>query len=248
MRFPAPSITLLMAPSQISHLEPPHLFAHSTPFTPFDPTLISPVSSPCSPSTTVIPPYDPHVHSTPSAYAHLFDQVGYEDSPKTIDESTTRFALNNPNGVTRDGSYVHFLGYLLDLLEIGVDVIQLPEANVDWRRPGEFKKCQIAVQSVFRHSKLSTSSSTKRASTAKLPGGTLTIAVDNFTGRISGSGRDSKYGRWSFSQTRGRQGRTIIVVTIYQVCNQAVASAGSTTACIQQHTLLDEDGRITTNA
>jgi hypothetical protein len=101
---------------------------------------------------------------------------------------------------------------------------------------------------VFRHSKLSTSSSTKRASSAKLPGGTLTIAVDNFTGRISGSGRASKYGRWSYFQTRGRHGRTIIVATIYQVCDTAVASSGSTTACLQQHTLLDEGGHITVNA
>jgi hypothetical protein len=104
------------------------------------------------------------------------------------------------------------------------------------------------VQCVFHHSKLSTSSSTKRTASSKLPGGTLNIAVDNFTGRISGSGRDSTYGCWSYFLTRGRNGRTIVVVTIYQVCNQAVASAGSTTACLQQHTLLDEAGRITTNA
>jgi hypothetical protein len=170
------------------------------------------------------------------------------DSPKTIDESTTRFVLNNPNGVTRDGSYDHLSEYLLDLLEIGVDVIQLPEANVDWRSPKAFQNCQSSVQSVFRHSKLSTSSSTKGTASAKLPGGTLTIAVDNFTGRISGSGRDTKFGRRSYFKICGRQGRTIIVVTIYQMWNQAVASAGSTTACIQQHTLLDEAGRITTNA
>jgi hypothetical protein len=77
---------------------------------------------------------------------------------------------------------------------------------------------------------------------------TLTIAVDNFTGHISSSGCDSKYGRWSYFQTRGQNGRSVMVVTIYQVCNQPVASTGSSTACKQQHTILDEDGRITTNA
>jgi hypothetical protein len=195
----------------------------------------------------ILSPYDPLIHATPSSYARLFDQVSYGDPIKKIDESTTRFVLNNPNGVTRDGSFDHLSDYLLDLLEVGVDVIQFPEANVDWRSPGEFKKCQSAVKSVFRHTKLSTSSSTKRTTSAKLPGGTLTIAVDNFTGRVSGTGRDHKYGRWSFFKTRGRNGRTIIVVTIYQVCQQTVASAGISTACQQQHTLLDEDGRITTN-
>jgi hypothetical protein len=98
MRFPAPSITLLMAPSQISHLETTHLVAPTAPpFTPFDPNLITPVPCPRSPSIAVIPLYDPLVHSTPPTYARLFDQVGYGDSPKTIDESTTRFVLNNPN-------------------------------------------------------------------------------------------------------------------------------------------------------
>jgi hypothetical protein len=218
MRLPAPSIQLLMAPFA-TQLEPPHLRPTPTPFLPFDTTIHTIPPALQNPPVTVIPPYDPLIHSTPSAYARLFNEVGYGDSPTTIDETTTRFVLNNPNGVTRDGSYDHLSEYLLDLLEIGVDVIQLPEANVDWRSRQEFQKCQALVQSVFRHSKLSTSSSTKRTSSAKLPGGTLTIAVDNFTGRISGSGRDSQYGRWSYFKTRGRHGRTIVAVTIYQVCN-----------------------------
>jgi hypothetical protein len=238
-----------MAIPQISHLEPPHLVQPPGTFLPFDPSIFTPIPGSTTQPTAVIPQYDPLIHATPSSYARLFDEVGYGDSPSTIDESTTRFVLNNPNGVTRDGSYDHLSEYLLGLLEIGIDVMQLPESNVDWRSLNEFKNCQTAIQSVFRHSKISTSLSTKRAESAKLPGGTLTIAVHNFTGRISGSGRDSKYGRWSYFQTRGRHGRSIIVVTLYyQVCNQTIASAGSTTACLQQHTLLDEAGRITVNA
>jgi hypothetical protein len=68
-----------------------------------------------NPHVTVIPPpYDPMIHSTPSSYARLSDEVGYGDSPKTIHESTTRFVFNNPNGVTQDGSYDHLYEYLLD--------------------------------------------------------------------------------------------------------------------------------------
>jgi hypothetical protein len=246
MRLPAPSIQLLMAPFPLN-LEPPHLRPPPAPFIPFANHFTATPLDRQIPRVSVIPPYDPQIHTTQSSYARLFDEVGYGDAPKIIDESTTRFVLNNPNGVTRDGSFYHLSEYLLNLLEIGVDVIQLPEANVDWRSPREFKKCQTSVQSVFRHSKLITSSSTKRSSSARLPGGTLTIAVNNFTGRISGSGRNTKYGRWSYFKTRGRNGRTIVVATVYQVCDTAVASAGSTTACIQQHTLLDEAGRISTN-
>jgi hypothetical protein len=132
MRLPAPSIQLLMAPFA-THLDPPHLRPPPSPFLPFD-TIAHPTPpSLQDPPVTVIPPYDPGLHPTPSSYARLFDEVGYGDSPTTIDESTTRVVLNNPNGVTRDGSYDHLSEYLFDLLEIGVDIIQLPESNVDWR-------------------------------------------------------------------------------------------------------------------
>jgi hypothetical protein len=111
------------------------------------------------PSFLAIPTYNPTQSETPSQYARRFDDVLYGDTPKTITESTTRFVLNNPNGVSHDGSYDHLMEYLMELLEIGVDVIQFPEANVDWRYPNEYKKCRKAVTTVFQHAKISASSS-----------------------------------------------------------------------------------------
>jgi hypothetical protein len=134
----------------------------------------------------------------------------------------------------------------MELLELGVDVIQLPEANVDWRHPNQFKKYRKAITSVFRHAKVSTSSSIKRTKTSKLPGGSLTIGVDDFTGRIFETDRDEIYGRWSYFKASGRNGRSIVIVTVYQVCDQSVASTGDTTACKQQHVILDEQHRLLT--
>jgi hypothetical protein len=90
---------------------------------------------------------------------------------------------------------------MLELLELGVDVIQLPESNIDWCHRSEFRNCRKAVASVFKHAKLSTSSSIKRTVSAKQPGDTLTIGVDNFIGRIYETGRDEKFDRWSFFKT-----------------------------------------------
>jgi hypothetical protein len=143
---------------------------------------------------------------TPTQYAHRFDDVLYGDTPTKITDATTRFVLTNPNGVLRDGMYDHLTEYLMELLELGVDVIQLPEANVDWRHPQEFKKCRKAVTAVFRHAKLSTSSSTKRTTTSKLLGGSLMIGVDDFTCRIFETGRDGIFGRWSYFKVSGRNG------------------------------------------
>jgi hypothetical protein len=249
MRFTASPLSLLFTPPMINHLEP----TLPPPPSPFPVPAVPPVPPAPHPRTedpavSFLPYYDPAVHSSLAAHARLFDEVAYGNSPQRIDDSTTRFVLNNPCGVTRDGSYDHLSEYLLELLEIGVDVVQFPEANVDWRWPKEFRKCQSAVKSVFKHAKLSTSSSVKRTTSSKLPGGTLTIGVDNFTGRIIETGRDPNFGRWSYFKTAGRNGRTIIVVTIYQVCQQDVTTSGVTTACTQQHTLLHEQGRLTSNA
>jgi hypothetical protein len=119
---------------------------------------------------------------------------------------------------------------------------------VDWRHPHEYRECRQAVTSVLKHAKISTSSSIKRTTTAKQPGGTLTIGVDNFTGRIYKTGRDEHFGRWSFFKINGRNGRSIVLVTAYQVCNQPVDTAGLTTACKQQHLILDEQQRLVTHA
>jgi hypothetical protein len=249
MRFPDPSTLGLGVPfgglpSEASLPSTPTLL-FPPPFEAGHPTL----QANLHPSEfLVIPPYDPTQPETPSQHARRFDDILYGDAPKKITDSHTRFVLNNPNGVSRDGLYDHLTEYLMELLDLGVDVIQLPEANVDWRHPQEFKKCRKAVTSVFRHAKLSTSSSIKRTKTPKLPGGTLTIAVDDFTGRIFETGRDETYGRWSFFKASGRNGRSIVIVTVYQVCDQAVASTGDTTACKQQHVILDEQHRLITAA
>jgi hypothetical protein len=131
MRIPDPPTTTLMASPTIATQDPTRPDA---PFIPFDPTTPTQSFCPQTPPVAVSPHFETQVHPTRSSHARRFDEVGYGDYPKSIDESNTRFVLNNPNGVTRDGSYDHLSAYLLDLLEIGVDVIQLPEANVDWRR------------------------------------------------------------------------------------------------------------------
>jgi hypothetical protein len=136
----------------------------------------------------------------------------------------------------------------MELLEIGVDVIHLPEANVDWRHPKEYKKCRKAVTSVFQHAKISTSSSRKRIVTAKQPGGTVTIGVDNFIGRIFETGCDKEFGRWSYMKASGRNARAIVILTVYQVCKQPVEASGVTTTCTQQHIILDEQHHLVTSA
>jgi hypothetical protein len=251
MRLPDPSTLCLVFPSQerrdVGLTTPlsPILSPLPPTMSPLGPTL--PLN--LDPSQFLLtPPGDANQPTSGSQNARRFDNVLYGDIPSRIDDDTTRFVLNNPNGVTRDGLYDHLTEFMLELLELGVDVIQLPESNIDWRHPNEFRKCRKAVTSVFKHAKLSTSSSIKRTVTAKQPGGTLPIGVDNFTGRIYKTGRDEKFGCWSFFKTNGQNGRSIVVIIVYQVCNQPVDSVGITTACKQQHLILDEQQRLVVHA
>jgi hypothetical protein len=77
-----------MALSPIRHLEPPHLIRPPGTFLPFDPSLPTPATVSNIQPEVVIPRYDPLLHSTPSSYARLFDEVSYGDTPTTIDEAT----------------------------------------------------------------------------------------------------------------------------------------------------------------
>jgi hypothetical protein len=194
MRLAVPALSFLLEPSQMTLPKP------ILPIAPLPGASPPRTHRPRDTLALRLPSIDTTLPSHPLAHARIFDEVTYSDKPTKLDETMTRFILNNPNGVTRDGSYDHMSEYLLELLEIGIDVIQFPVSNVDWRSPGAFKACQKAVKPVFNHAKLRTSSSSKRTVTAKQPGGTLTIGVENFSGRISETGRDAQYGRWSYFQ------------------------------------------------
>jgi hypothetical protein len=90
MRINASSITMLLAPSQISHLEATLPSASPSPFIPFDPSAIPTVEPTIlDPQTMILPLYDLLLHATPSSYARLFDQVSYGDPIKKNDKSTT---------------------------------------------------------------------------------------------------------------------------------------------------------------
>jgi hypothetical protein len=93
MRLTVPALSFLLEPSQMTPLEPILPLA-----------LLPGVPPPWTrrrrdPSALRLPSANTTLPSNPSAYARIFDEVTYGDEPKQIDETTTRFVLNNPNGV-----------------------------------------------------------------------------------------------------------------------------------------------------
>jgi exonuclease III len=68
------------------------------------------------------------------------------------------------------------------------------------------------------------------------PGGTLMLTVGNATGRVLSQTND-KWGRWVSQTFQGTAGRTITIVSAYQVVTD-VARPGTTTVATQQYSLL----------
>ena len=68
------------------------------------------------------------------------------------------------------------------------------------------------------------------------PGGTIMLTAGNATGRIISQTQD-KWGRWVSQTFQGMEGRTITVISAYQVVTD-VARGGTTTATTQQYSLL----------
>jgi hypothetical protein len=66
----------------------------------------------------------------------------------------------------------------------------------------------------------------------------MCAVTDDYIGRVVETGSDTKVGRWSYIHLIGKHGCNIIVVLVYQVCNQLANNVGDRTAFAQQLSLL----------
>jgi hypothetical protein len=79
-----------------------------------DPPTLPPQLHPAA--FVTLPLTNPEATESLTQQARQFHDVLYGNAPTKITEETTRFVLNNPNGVTRDGLYEHLTEYLMELL------------------------------------------------------------------------------------------------------------------------------------
>jgi hypothetical protein len=152
------------------------------------------------------------------------------------DTNTTWLIALNVNGVRRGDNYQDVLEMAQAVKTHQVHWASFGETNTDWESAAK-NKLYKKFNRIFHQVKLSTSRSTIKYKTLYQPGGTATIVTNNYTGRVTGTGSDTGLGRWSYLKILGSKGRTIILATVYQVCNQG-HQVGSRTAHAQQTSLL----------
>jgi len=114
------------------------------------------------------------------------------------------------------------------------------ETNVNW----DVDSMQQLVTQCRRSSpqiKIATATSKEKSSDWYKPGGTLLLALNQWTSRVVKYGNDQHLGRWSYLKFVGKNEKRLIILSGYRVCNQQF-DAASQTVTAQQIRLLQAQG------
>jgi exonuclease III len=103
--------------------------------------------------------------------------------------------------------------------------------------------CYEIFRKVYHHIRMATSSSKVTYRMHYQPEGTMSIITDDYIGRVIETGRNIEMGRWSYQRLLEKHGQNIILVSLYQVCNQQANNVGNRTAFVQQLSLLRQNGK-----
>ena len=132
--------------------------------------------------------------------------------------------------------------------DIEIDGLGLPEINLDLLNPAVRQQCERIWVEFFGTAPLAGSTSNLPANRAYKPGGTFTGIMNSLCGRFQTS-RSNPHGlgRWSFVQLYGKDGKSLVMITAYRVCNGNISTSGSSTAFHQQWHLLRLAGHLKPN-
>jgi hypothetical protein len=163
-------------------------------------------------------------------------------------ENVFRVFGGNPDGlqVTQGGG--QFDEYLEQTKTMQCDVTCIYELNLDTTKHTVKQKLYDVCKNKFDYSRMNFSSGWVKSGNDYKPGGTCIITQGNVTGAVVDRGAD-EMGRWSYQRIGGKQGKSLMVISAYQVCDQSVVTADkvtSLTGTAQQTSMLREKGRSET--
>jgi hypothetical protein len=139
-------------------------------------------STAASVDSTPSPSHEDLDSDSPGHWGHLLSLFKHDN--------VLRLLLQNPNGLDAKTHYRKLELIAKNMAAYQIDICCLPETNIDWKKLIALKECHASLRNHLRHHRLITSSSSATARHAYLPGGTATIASNNWTGRISEAGSD----------------------------------------------------------
>jgi hypothetical protein len=159
------------------------------------------------------------------------------------DPNHLRIYLQNPNRISAKDDFVDFQYLCQALFSNDVDIFGLSETGLDWKQHGPRSRCRQIMDDFWQHTRLITSTSSIASDTYTQFGGTCTGVTGKWSGRISEQGMDSHgLGRWSYVSITGKNGRQVLITTVYQACKASISTIGSKTAYAQQWHLIRQEG------
>jgi exonuclease III len=164
-------------------------------------------------------------------------------SPKV--ETVTRLYALNVNGLSLDKRGGQFDTLCSLIKETQADILCCQEHNIDTTNAQAKAILHTTVRNHWQRSCLTYGNSPIPFHSFYKPGGTMTITVNNLSGRVVEQTSD-KWGRWVAHTYQGRNGKRLIVFNAYQVVQKPI-KPGKITVASQQHSLLIQAVDPTTN-
>ncbi len=112
-------------------------------------------------------------------------------------ENTTRFTSQNINGFRRPHEFQDVLEIAQALKDASVDIWNVQETNINWRSAC-LSQCYDRIRRVYKHARLSTSSSKITYRKDYQPGGTMSAVTVDYVRRNFETGNDFKMCSTSF--------------------------------------------------
>ena len=162
--------------------------------------------------------------------------VYWGDELKEKAGDTIRVLAANVNGFSLDRRGGQYDNYCRILRALQVDIACGQEHNLDTTKSAVRSILHNTTQQHWQRNRITFASTPLRFENLYKPGGTFVMSVGEITSRLSGRFQD-KWGRWTSQTYRGRAGRSLTVISAYQVVTDNPAR-GTTTAAAQQYSLL----------
>ena len=156
-----------------------------------------------------------------------------------------RFASNNVNGISYD-SNCSDLQYICNRMDIiGADLVCIQETKLDTLQSRVRTTIQDTVKHMWRRTDVVTATSRINTGSINKLGGTMLITNTDMTSKITRRYSDAM-GRWAATSYSCIQGKSITVISCYQVCEKTDTdpSKGDTTAYKQQQKMLRYENKI----
>ncbi len=153
-----------------------------------------------------------------------------------MEKPTSLFRVLSNNTSTINLSNLDMQAITTALNHLHASIFAAQETNVNWDVDSRYQlvtQCRRTSPQI----KIATSTSAEKLSNWFKPGGTLLLALNQWTSRVTKYGNDPHLGRWSYMEFIGKNDKRLIVISAYRVCNQQF-NAASQTMTAQQIRLL----------